>query len=93
MLRPGPAAQYYLLSAVLLFACAARSFSSAVAGEGAVVGAGPRLQLTAEERRWIKSQGRIKYRLTVHTSCENLSVLKACEQQHATFSMEASRQH
>ena len=93
MVRSGPAARCYLLSAVILLVCAARCLSSAVAGEGAVVGAGPRLRLTAEEQRWVKLQGRIKYRLTVHTSSGNLSALEAGEQQHATFSMEATRQH
>jgi hypothetical protein len=93
MVRPGPAVRCYLLSALLLLACAARCLSSAVAGGGAVVGSGPRLRLTAEEERWLKLQGRIKYRLTVHTSCGNLSALEAGEQQHVTFSMEASRQH
>jgi hypothetical protein len=93
MVRPGPAARCYLLSALLLLACAARCLGSAVTGEGAVVGAGPRLRLTAEDQRWLKLQGRIKYRLTVHTSCGNLSALEADKQQHVTFSMEANRQH
>jgi len=82
---------------LLLFACAAPSLScgsvlARVVEGSAIVGAGPRLRLTPEEERWLKAQGRIKYSLKVHTSCGNLSALAACDQQHASFSMEASRQ-